>query len=156
MVLLALVLGWMYVSTVAMQWWFRARTVWLTRLSARGLLTGAYTPGPANWLGGWKWNLRQRMPVSDFVKMERLEDEVDDDRVTEVWRVRTTRRFRVALATGAGGLLVLGLALSVYESLRWQLFLFVVVLTAAVAFVPGRALFRRAREWADYGADLIQ
>jgi len=130
--------------------------MWLSRLSARGLLAGTYTPAPANiWLGGLKWMLRQRMRVPDLVRMGRLEDELDEDRFTEVWRVRTTRRFRLALVAGVGGLVLLGFAFSLYEFLGWQAFVVVDVLTTAAAFYPGRALFRRARAWGDYGADLI-
>lgn len=150
-----LVLVWMSVTWVAVEWWFRARSMWLSRLSARGLLAGTYTPAPANiWLGGLRWVLRQRMPVRDLVKMARLEDEVDEDRVTEVWRIRTTRRLRVALCVGVGGLLVLGFVFSAYEFVGWQALAVFVVLTVAGAFFPGRTLYRRAREWGDYG-DLV-
>jgi hypothetical protein len=155
-VFLTLGVGWMSVTWVVMEWWFRARAMWLSRLSARALLAGSYTPAPANiWLGGLKWMLRQRVAVPDLARMGRLEDEVDEDRFTEVWRVRTTRRFRLALAAGVGGLVLLGFAFSLYEFLGWQAFDVFVVLTVAAAFFPGRALFRRAREWGDHGPDLI-
>lgn len=151
-------LAWMSVTAVTMQWWFEARTMWLARLSARGLLAGTYTPAPANFSpGGLKWVFRQRLPASDLVRMAELEGEIDeDDRVTEAWRVRTTCRMRVALATGLGGLLTLALGLALYELLAWQTFLVVVLLAAAAAFVPVRGLYTRVREWGEYGADLIQ
>lgn len=134
-------LAWMSVTAVTMQWWFEARTMWLARLSARGLLAGTYTPAPTNFsLGGLKWVFRQRLPASDLVRMAELEDEIDEDRVTEAWRVRTTRRMRVALATGLGGLLTLALGLTLYELLAWQTFLVVVLLAAAAALVPVRGL----------------
>jgi len=149
--------AWMSVTAVTMEWWFRARTMWLARLSARGLVAGTYTPAPANLsLSGWKWVLRQRLAPSDVVKMAKLEDEVDEDRVTEAWRVRTTRRMRVFLGAGIGGLFTLAVGLALYELLAWRVFLAVVLLAAGAAFFPVQGLYARAREWGDYGADVIQ
>jgi hypothetical protein len=153
---LALAVGWMTVTWSALEWWFRARTIWLSRLGARGLLAGSYSPAPANlWLGGLKWTLRHRITVADVVRAWRLENKVDEDRVSEVWRIRMKRRRRAAVAVGVGGLALVGFASLLYESLGWLAIGGLVVVLGAAALVPGRGLFRRVRDWGDYGADLI-
>jgi hypothetical protein len=156
-VFLILGLGWMCGTLVSLQWWNQARTIWLNRLSARGRLTGTYTPAPSTvWgIGNVRWLLRQRVTISDLVQMGKLEDAPDEDRVTEAWRVRTVRRSKFMLTVGGGGLILVGVAWAVYGFLGWRPFVVGVVVIAAATVFLGRSWYRRVRAWGDFGADLI-
>ena len=134
-------------------WWHRARTTWLSRLSARGVVSGRYTPYRGTAWGSIRSLLDQRIAVGDFSKIADLEPKADSDRATELWRVRTERRFRIALATAPLVLLVPFLVAALLDQFGGVVMLVVVASVFAVA-IPARNLFRRARAYGD-AADTI-
>jgi hypothetical protein len=135
------------------QWWLEARTTWLSRLSARGIVRGRYTPWSAEGWGGWglspRWLLKQRPAPSDVITTEKLAHSEDADRTTELWRVRTLRRGRLLWMTAPAVLIapfLAGALLNRYEAT----FVVVVIALVLVLAYPARALYQRVREWGDH------
>ena len=133
-------------------WWFHAHTTWLSRLSARGLLDGRYTPAPERGVvAATRWFSRQVFVPTDAFRMEGLVGEDNEDRVTDVWRIRAVRRKRVLIASVPAALLVMLIAEVLVENLEPVVFL-VVTLAAALAFAwPARRLYVRLRDWGNVG-----
>ena len=65
-------------------WWFEAQTMWLNRLSSRGLLDGHYEPFRGRGWGSPAWLLRQRGAARDVFTIDSLKRKVDDDSATEL------------------------------------------------------------------------
>jgi hypothetical protein len=131
-------------------WWFEARTTWMSRLSARGLLDGHYEPYRGGGWGSPRWVLRQRLSTSDMGKLEDLKHKPDADRATEVWRVRAVRRQRLVWVC-APAVLIGPLVFSVLVDAPWPAWI-VTGGSVLVLWLPGRAVYRRLRDWGEYDA----
>ena len=83
--------------------------------------------------------------------MGRLVGGVDEDRMTDVWRIRAVRRKRVLIASMPAALLLMFVAEVLLENLEPVTFL-VVTLAAGLAFAwPARRLYIRLRDWGNVG-----
>jgi hypothetical protein len=86
------------------QWWFEAHTRWLARLSARGLIESHVEPWepPRRLIDNLnpRWMSRQRIAGHDLARLSHLRHTADEDRTTEMWRLRALRRSRLALWVG--------------------------------------------------------
>jgi hypothetical protein len=136
------------------QWWFEAHTRWLARLSARGLIESQLEPWerPRRLIHdlGPRWMFRQRIAGRDLTKLSHLRHTPDHDRTTEMWRVRTLRRSRLALWVGLAWLASTCVYPAAYGMAGWS----GVVVASAVLFVAsvvwGRKVYARLRRWGDY------
>jgi Flp pilus assembly protein TadB len=130
-------------------WWFEAHTRWLTRLSARGIIethVEAREPHGRPRIGRL-W--RQRLAPGDARRLRRLRHEPDQDRSTEIWRIRGLRRGRLSLCVGVAWLASIGLAAAVFGIAGWVGVTGLAAFLAVVCLVSGRRVYERARTWAD-------
>lgn len=95
------------------QWWLEAQSRWVARLAARGLLKGRYSAWDAatrRWFGSPGWVFKQRVTAGDALAIRRLAGLPDGDSETEVWRVRSAQRRRIAVVVTLSGVVWLVIA----------------------------------------------
>jgi hypothetical protein len=137
------------------QWWFEAHTRWLARLSARSLIESHVEPWepPRRLIDNLnpRWVSRQRIAGHDLAKLfSDLRHTPDEDRTTEMWRVRALRRSRLTLWVGLAWLASTGLYPAAYGVAGWTGVVVVSALLLVAYVVWGRKLYARLRSWGEY------
>jgi hypothetical protein len=136
------------------QWWFEAHTRWLARLSARGLIDGHVEPWepPRSLIGilNPQWMLRQWLAGRDLAKLQHLRHTPDEDRTTEMWRVRALRRSRLAFWVALAWLAGTGVYPAAYGVAGWTGVVVMSALLLVTYVVWGKTLFARLRRWGEY------
>src|SRR5262249_55420971 len=122
----------------------------------RGLIESRVAPfdAPRTFVGGLTgnagWALRQRMSAHDTEVVHALRGRPDQDRPTEIWRIRSLRRRRLLVVLGVawlGWCTVFPLAFAAGE---WRGVIATAAVLAVAALLAGPRLYRRASAWGEY------